>query len=240
MIDLYHEDNLTVLPRLATNSIQLIYSDILFGTNKDFHDYSDKIDIERFYIPRFVEMRRVLSNTGLLYIHTDTTNGHYIKVILDQIFGRAQFRNEIIWYFNSSPRRKKDFGKRHHTIFRYSKSDDYVFYPIRVPYSKSAPRGYAKEQYYHPDGKVMDDVWIINSLGQNDKHERTGYATQKPVALLDYIICSSSKEGDTVADFFLGSGTTAVSALKNGRIFIGVDINERAIQITKERIKQYY
>jgi len=239
--ELYHQDNMMVLPILRDNTVQIIYNDILFGTDKHFGDYKDisVADVDLFYRCRLSHMRSILKDTGLLYIHTDYHISHMMKLLLDDIFGPNNFRNEIIWYFNSGHRKKYDFGRRHHTIFRYSKTDTYVFNPIRTPYAKSAPRGYAKERYYHKEGKVIDDVWCIGAIGQNDKTERVGYATQKPVQLLDRIICSSSNEGDIVADFFLGSGTTAVSALKNRRNFIGCDINARSIEITKKRIEQY-
>jgi site-specific DNA-methyltransferase (adenine-specific) len=237
MIDLYCCDNIELLSTMADSSIQLIYCDIPFGTGKSFGDYDDKItNIEEYYRPRFLHMQRILKDTGLLYIHCDYHNSYYLKILLDTVFGQEHFRNEIIWYFNSGPRKNKDFGKRHNTIFRYSKTDQYLFNPIRVPYSLTAPRGYAKEKYYHPDGKVIDDVWIINSLGQNDKTERVDYSTQKPIVLLERIILSSSNENDTIADFFLGSGTTAIAALKHARHFIGCDINPKSIQVTKERL----
>lgn len=236
MIKLYNEDNLITFGRLESNTIQLIYCDILFNTGKTFKDFQDSVNIEEFYLPRFIHMQRILKNSGLLYIHTDYHESHYIKILLDKVFGRSQFRNEIVWYFNSGHRKKKDFGRRHNIIFRYSKTNNYLFNPIRTAYSTSAPRGYAKEKYYHSDGKVIDDVWEIPILGQNDKTERVNYATQKPLALLERIIVSSSNEHDVVADFFLGSGTTAVAALKHKRSFIGVDINSRALEITKQRI----
>lgn len=242
MIQLYNADNMVIMPTLQAESIQLIYCDILFNTGNTFTDYKDTIDdIDAFYLPRFTQMHRLLKDTGLLYIHVDYNESHYIKILLDRVFGRDQFRNEIIWYFNSAPRKKKDFGKRHNTIFRYSKTDAYYFNAetVRVPYALSAPRGYAKEKYYNTHGKVMDDVWIINALGQNDKTERVNYSTQKPIALVEPIVLSSSQPDDIIADFFLGSGTMAIVALKHNRNFIGIDISEKSINITQERIKQY-
>lgn len=117
---------------------------------------------------------------------------------------------------------------------------DYIdLKPVRVPYAESAPRGYLKEKYCHPDGKVIGDVWSdIPMLAQNDKTERIGYATQKPEALLERIIKSSSNKGDIIADFYCGSGTTIVVAEKLGRHWIGCDISPKAITITKKRIEQ--
>jgi len=178
--------------------------------------------------------------TSNLYIHADYNISHYVKCLLDEIFGIDMFINEIIWWFNSAPRRKKSFPRRHNTILRYAKTEDFYFDEcdeIRVEYSPSAPRGYAKEHYYNPKGKVMDDVWRIWMLGQNDKTERVGYSGQKPEKLLIPIVLSSSKVGDTVADFFMGSGTTAVVSAKNDRLFIGCDTSTRACEIAKRRIE---
>lgn len=233
-----------MLQTLEDESIDVIYNDILYNTGKKLHDFDDnlgsKIKAIQWYRQRFIEMKRVLKTTGLLYIHCDCNLSHYIKVELDKIFGETNFRNEIIWWYNSAPRKKKDFGKRHDTIFRYSKSDNYYFNEdsqyIRQEYSKTAPRGYEKEKYYDSRGKVMDDVWRINILGQNDKTERVGYSTQKPKELLYKIIDSSCPVNGLVADFFCGSGTTCVVAKELGKQFIGCDINEKAIKITINRL----
>lgn len=245
-ITLACDDNLTILKNKNNNSIDCIYNDILYNTGKTFKDFSDNIgtieDCLRFYRPRFIEMKRVLKDSGLLYIHCDYNLSHYIKVLLDGIFNIDNFRNEIIWWYNSAPRKKKDFGKRHDIIFRYSKTKDYYFNEnspyIRQPYSLTAPRGYEKEKYYDNRGKVLDDVWKINMLGQNDKTERTGYSTQKPKQLLYPIIDSSCPKDGVFADFFCGSGTSLVVAKELGiEHIIGVDINERAIEISKERLE---
>lgn len=243
---LFCKDNLELLQELPDECIDLIYCDILYNTGKNFKDYVDNlgspIDAIQWYKLRFTEMKRCLKNTGLLYIHCDYNLSHYIKILLDNIFGVDNFRNEIIWWYNSAPRKKKDFGKRHDTIFRYSKSKDYYFNAnseyIRQAYSPTAPRGYEKEKYYDERGKIMDDVWKINMLGQNDKTERVGYATQKPKELLYKIIDSSCPPNGLVADFFCGSGTTCVAAKELGRKYIGCDINANAINITTQRLRQ--
>jgi DNA modification methylase len=161
---------------------------------------------------------------------------------MDEIFGKDNFRNEIIWHYNSAPRKKKDFGKRHDTIFRYSLSDNYFFNVdskyIRQPYSSTAPRGYAKEKYYNEAGKVLDDVWNIPMLGQNDKTERVGYSTQKPLALLYPIIDSSCPNDGIVLDMFMGSGTTLVASKILKRRFIGCDINDKALDICRDRLNR--
>ena len=243
---IYRMDNLALLKQLPNENIDLIYNDILFNTGKTFNDFVDNLgsatDAIEWYKPRFVEMRRVLKDTGLLYIHCDYNLSHYIKICLDGVFGTENFRNEIIWHYNSAPRKKKDFGKRHDTIFRYSKTEDYYFNGdspyIRQPYSLTAPHGYEKEKYYNERGKIMDDVWQINMLGQNDKTERCGYNTQKPKELLYKIVDSSCPVGGVVADFFCGSGTTCVVAKELRRDYIGCDINEKAVKITNGRLQK--
>lgn len=242
---LFNMDNLELLKQLPDNSIDLIYCDILYNTGKQFPDYSDNLGTPKqaidWYFLRLVEMKRVLKDTGLCYLQCDSNLSHYLKVELDNIFGIENFRNEIIWWYNSAPRKKKDFGKRHDTIFRYSKTKDYYFNEdstyIRQAYSPTAPRGYEKEKYYDNRGKIMDDVWKIKMLGQNDKTERVGYSTQKPKELLYKIIDSSCPIDGIVADFFCGSGTSIVVAKELNMNYIGCDINKKAIDITEKRLK---
>lgn len=235
-------DNLEFMRKIENNSIDLIYCDILYGTGRKFSDYQDlkpnKEEIYNHYVDRISEMHRILKETGTIYLQMDTKINHWIRCIMDDIFGYEMMRNEIIWYYNTAPRKKLDFGKRHDIILRYTKSDTYKFNPPREPYSESAPRGYEKEKYYHPEGKVVGDVWQMNILGQNDKSERVGYDTQKPKHLVERIINSSSDKNDLVADFYLGSGTTAVVCKELQRNFIGCDINPNAIKITEERLQK--
>jgi site-specific DNA-methyltransferase (adenine-specific) len=242
MIRIETSDNLDFLRSIEPNSVDLIYCDILYGTGHDFGDYKDLAHdrkvITSHYLPRLTEMHRVLKDTGLIYLQMDFRISHWIRIMMDDIFGLSNFRNEIIWEYKSAPRKKHSFGYRHDTILRYSKSNEFFFEPIRVPYSESAPRGYEKETYYHADGKVVGDVWDIPMIAQNDKTERVKYKTQKPKALLERIIKSSSKEGDVVADFYLGSGTTAVVAIEMNRSFLGCDVNEHAVNLTNERISK--
>lgn len=243
---IYKIDNIELLSLLPNKSLDLIYCDVLYNTGKKFNDFNDNLgskpDAILWYRGRFIEMQRVLKDTGLLYIHCDYNLSHYIREELDHIFGEDNFRNEIIWWYNSAPRKKKDFGKRHDSIFRYSKTNDYYFNEdskyIRQEYSKTAPRGYEKEKYYDQRGKIMDDVWRINILGQNDKTERVGYSTQKPKELLYRIIDSSCPQNGIVADFFCGSGTACVAAKELGRNFLGCDINEKAVKITESRLAE--
>jgi len=169
-------------------------------------------------------MRRVLRPSGTIYVHLDWHAVHYVKVALDGILGRENFRNEIVWHYNSGPRRQRDFGRRHDVILRYSKTADYYFDTA------------CKRHYYHPRGKVMDDVWRIPIIAQNDKRERLGYPTQKPEALLEVIVRASSRPGDLVGDFFCGSGTTLAVAARLGRRWVGCDISPAAIAISQRRL----
>lgn len=243
MFEIKCEDNLLFMKKIETDSLDLIYGDILYGTGNNFPDFKDlkpiKDLIYEFYVPRISEMRRILKPTGSIYLQMDWRINHWIRCIGDDIFGYNNFRNEIIWYYNSAPRKKGSFSNRHDTILRWSKTDKFKFNEdsIREPYALSAPRGYEKEKYYHPKGKVMGDVWQLNILGQNDKKERIGYSTQKPKELIKRIIETSTDKNDLVGDFFLGSGTSAVVCQELERNFIGCDINEKSIRITKERLK---
>lgn len=237
---IHQKDNLDLLSSLPIRCIDLIYCDVLFNTGRTFKEYKDKFESTSaavdWYRPRLLEMKRVLKSTGLLYIHCDCHLSHYLKILLDETFGVENFRNEIIWHYNSAPRKKLDFGKRHDTIFRYSVTDQYCFNPLRVPYTETSPKTYQKAKYYHPDGKVIGDVWDVKILGQNDRTERSGYSTQKPEKLLENIILSSSMEGDLVADFFMGSGTTLAVAKKLKRNYLGCDVSPQAYLTTRDRL----
>lgn len=233
-------DNLELLGRMPNSCVNLIYCDILYGTGRDFGDYQDLLPdkkvISNHYGLRLEELHRILRDDGTLYLQMDYRISHWVRCLMDDIFGYAKLRNEIIWHYNSAPRRKLDLGDRHDTILRYSKTEIYKLNTIREPYSLSAPRGYEKERYYHKEGKVIGDVWNINILGQNDKTERVGYATQKPLKLLKRIIELSSNEGDIVADFYCGSGTTLVAAKAMNRNYIGCDLSSVAVSKTKDRL----
>jgi site-specific DNA-methyltransferase (adenine-specific) len=240
----YQMDNLSLLKSMPESFVDLIYCDILFGTGKKFKDYQDikpiKQSVYDFYTPRIEEMKRVLKDTGNIFLHMDYRINHWIRDIMDSVFGYKNFRNEIIWSYNSAPRKKSCFGNRHDTIFRYTKTDEFYFddTQVREPYSETAPRGYEKEKYYNPLGKVMGDVWQINILGQNDKTERVGYDTQKPKKLIEPIIKSCCPKDGLFADFFCGSGTSLVVAKELGIDYIGCDIGERAVEVSNMRLEK--
>jgi len=242
-------DNLALLRSLPEGCVDLVYVDPPFATGQrrraarsaaSFDDRRprDLADYLGWLNARLVEIRRVMAPTATLYVHLDWHVVHYVKVELDKLFGPEQFRNEIVWHYNSGPRRRSDFGRRHDLILRYTKTSRYTFHPdaVRQPYSPDINVPASKAHYYHPQGKVMDDVWRIPILAQNDKTERLGYPTQKPEALLDIIVRASSNEGGLVADFFCGSGTTLAVAARHGRRWLGCDNSPEAIEIAARRL----
>ncbi len=230
---LYNCDNLELLKTLSDGCIDLIYCDILYGTGRNFGDYQDlkpeRQAIENHYIPRLQEMHRVLKDTGSIYIHCDWRINHWIRLIMDDIFGYDNFRNEIIWKYGLGGSSNKQFAKKHDNILFYSKANTYIF---NLQYEKATSNKMKGQM------KKMTDVWDIPNINNMAK-ERVNYSTQKPKRLLESIINASSNKGDIIADFYMGSGTTGEVALELGRRFIGCDISEKACQITKERIEKY-
>jgi site-specific DNA-methyltransferase (adenine-specific) len=198
---------------------------------------------------RIIEMHRVLKDTGSLYLHCDTTASHYLKVVLDEIFGKNNFRNEIAWCYRGAGYPKNDFGRRHDVIFRYSKTQTYTFNldDVREEYADATKERFAHYignkrkgkdfgvQTLNPLGKQPDDWWQIQPIAPSSK-ERTGYPTQKPLALLKRIIQASSNEGDIVLDPFCGCATTCVAAQQLGRKWIGIDIAEQSADVLVDRL----
>lgn len=221
-------------------------SDVLIGDSGErvnvAVDYVDKWDdtqpYSQFMYERLLLAKRFLTSDGTIYIHCDYRSNALLRYICDEVFGRDNLRNEIIWHYNSGPRSTGDFGRRHDTILRYSVSEEYYFNSdsVREPYSPDINIPASKAHYYHPDGKVPGDVWDLKIISQNDKRERAGYATQKPEALLERIITASSKPGDIVADFFCGSGTTAVVARRLERKWLTCDIGLQSMCVTRRRL----
>ena len=202
-----------------------------------------------YMVQRLIEMHRILKDTGSMYLHCDPTASHYLKIILDQVFGKHNFRNEIIWAYRGAGYPKKDFGRRHDIILRYAKSATYTFNldAIREPYAEATKERFKHYignkrrsgdfgiQKLHPLGKQPDDWWQIQPIAPSSK-ERTGYPTQKPLALLHRIIKASSKPGDLVLDPFCGCATTCVAAQQLGRQWIGIDIEKQAAGVLVDRL----
>ena len=194
---------------------------------------------------RLLEMKRILKDTGSIYLHCDSTMSHYLKLVMDAIFGKQNFRNEIVWhYYNVASTSKKFIGRKHDTIFFFAKSDATSFNwdSMREPYSSDSNWVKASGNYgdprYSPNekGKLMHDVWRIPTINNMAK-ERTGYPTQKPLVLLEHIIKASSNKDEVVFDPFCGCATTLVAADRLQREWIGIDISEKAAELVVERIK---
>lgn len=208
---------------------------------------------------RLLELHRVLKSTGSIYLHCDSTASHYLKIIMDTIFGSDNFRNEIVWCYSTSGRGKKEFSKKHDTILFYSKTGDYFWNEkeAKIPYSEKYIKTHftdVDEQgnvcrkrldagkwriYYPDDGMIPNDWWEMPYVNSMSK-ERIGYPTQKPLILLERIIKSSSKEGDIVLDPFCGCGTAVDAAQNLKRRWIGIDITYLSINIIKTRLEEKY
>lgn len=215
-------DNLELLKSLPSNSIDLIFCDILYNTGKTFDDYEDKLgnakEAIEWYEPRLNEMWRVIKDTGAVYLHCNYRLVHYLRVKLDEVFGIDSYRNEIIWYQGSWRNySNRKLESAHESMLFYAKPAHTI--------NEQLARGYT-------------DVWTLDALNQNDRfNEKVGYEGQKPIEYVERVIKISSKPGDVVADFFLGSGTTCVASKKLGRNYLGCDINTRSIELTNERLE---
>lgn len=202
-----------------------------------FEDHFD--DYLAFLSARFVEAHRVLTNEGSFFVHLDSREVHYCKVMLDTIFGRDNFMNEIIWSYDFGGRSKSRWPAKHDNILWYAKDSSSYTYNYdaidRVPYMAPSLVGPAKAAR----GKVPTDVWWQTIVPTNGK-ERTGYPTQKPVKILDRIVRVHSRPSDVVMDFFAGSGTTGEAATKNGRQFLLVDNQREATETMASRLGSTY
>ena len=207
------------------------YESIVVGT-KRFADQFD--DYLAFLEPRIAEAHRVLAPNGCLYFHSDYREVHYCKILLDAIFGRESFLNEIIWAYDYGGRPKSKWPPKHDNILLYAKDpSDYVFNVDeieRIPYMAPGLVGPEKAAR----GKLPTDTWWHTIVPTNGA-ERTGYPTQKPLGILRRILQASSRPGALVLDFFAGSGTTGAAALELGRRFLLVDNNVEALEVMARR-----
>jgi site-specific DNA-methyltransferase (adenine-specific) len=197
--------------------------------------YADTFDdFLAFLEPRLLEARRVLTDDGSFYFHIDYREVHYCKVLLDGIFGRASFRNEIIWAYDYGGRPHDRWPAKHDNILFYVKDPNAYHFDIdaveRIPYM--APGLVTPEKAAR--GKAPTDTWWHTIVPTNGR-ERTGYPTQKPLGILRRIISASSRPGDTVLDFFAGSGTTGAACMEMGRRFVLVDDSRDAMQVMERR-----
>ncbi len=200
--------------------------------------YSDQFDdYEAFLEPRLREAHRVLAADGTLYFHIDYREVHYCKLLLDGIFGRESFLNEIIWAYDYGARARKKWPAKHDNILVYVKDPErYIFnyHDLdRIPYMAPGLVGPEKAAR----GKTPTDVWWHTIVSPTGK-EKTGYPTQKPLGILRRIIAASSPPNGTVLDFFAGSGTTGVAANELGRQFILVDDNPQALEVMRARLAE--
>ena len=208
-----------------------IVKETILSYDDEFKDYWG------FLEPRLEEAWRLLNETGTLYLHLDYREAHYAKVLLDALFGRECFLNEIIWAYDYGGKAKSRWPSKHDTILVYVKNPDKYYFNNesvdREPYM--APGLVTPEKV--AKGKLPTDVWWHTIVSPTGK-EKTGYPTQKPLGILRRVIQASSQEGDLVLDFFAGSGTTGAAVAELGRHFIMVDQNAESIEVMKQRFQE--
>jgi|AntDryMetagUQ889_1029465.scaffolds.fasta_scaffold04294_1 DNA modification methylase len=251
---LYFGDNLHVMRSLPSESIDLIYIDppffsqrnynVLFGDQNELRSFRDIWEggLNGYVVwlnARLYEMKRLLKPSGSLFVHLDWHAGHYVKVELDKLFGYENFQNEIIWYYSGGGASKKRFARKHDNILFYSRNvgrHKFNVDDVRVPYKWTAGQKRADGSERDLErGKLPDDVLEMHGIMPWAK-ESIGYPTQKPELLLEKFILGASDAGDVVADFFCGGGTTPAVAEKLGRRWIASDISRVAVSITADRV----
>ena len=263
-------DNLPILKKMKSESVDLIYIDPPFNTGKkrrldslkttrdDIHGnrigFGDKLyratrvssrefedsftDYMDFLCPRLLEAYRILTPTGSLFLHIDYREVHHCRILLDWIFGSECFMNEIIWHWDYGAKSKKRWSCKHNNILYYVKDPkNYTFnYDVidRIPYMAPGLVGKKKAER----GKIPTDSWFITIVPTHSK-ERTGYPTQKPLKLLERIVKVHSNPGETILDFFAGTGTAGEAAALLNRRFLLVDDNVEAYNIMIKRLKKF-
>lgn len=254
-VKVYLCDNIRFLSTVPDGTVDLVYVDPPFNTGKrqqrtrfrtkggvrvaePSYGYEDSYDdFMGFLRPRMEEAYRVLKPTGSLFLHVDFREVHYCKVMLDGIFGRTSFMNEIIWAYDYGARSKRRWSAKHDNILWYAKDPrSYTFNyeeMDRIPYMAPGLVGPEKAAR----GKTPTDVWWHTIVATNGR-EKTGYSTQKPLGLLDRIVKVHSRPGDLCMDFFAGSGTLGESARRLGRNSVLVDSNPEAVAVMKRRFSK--
>ncbi len=268
-IQIYFADNLEILQNIQDEAINLVYIDPPFNTGKTQartrlktvrSDNGDRIgfgdrryqsfklgsseyeddfeDFLGFLAPRLKEAKRVLTSTGSLFFHLDYREIHYCKILLDDIFGRSSFINEIIWAYDYGARSKNKWPAKHDNILWYAKNpSNYTFNYAkmdRIPYMAPGLVGEEKAK----KGKTPTDVWWHTIVSPNSR-EKTGYATQKPLGILERIVKIHSNPGDMCCDFFAGSGSFGEAAYTLQRDCILVDKNPQAMAVMKKRFRNF-
>ena len=245
---LFHGDALEAARHFEPGSFRMIYLDPPFFTGKEHRvrggngGFADAWaggleEYLGFLRERIEAMRPLLAEDGGLFLHLDWRAVHYAKVLCDGIFGANCFQNEIIWSYSSGGGSKRRYGRKHDTILWYGRGARPFFdrEAARVPYD--AVIAAKRAHLFHPEGKVSGDVLSI-PRPPNHSREWTGWPTQKPLALLRFLVCVHSAPGDRVGDFFCGSGTTLAAALMEGRRFFGADLSAEAIGTARRRLEQ--
>jgi site-specific DNA-methyltransferase (adenine-specific) len=208
------------------------YASRLLSESSYFDEFSDYLG---FLEPRLTEGRRVLDSTGTLYFHIDYRESHYCKLLLDEIFGRENFLNEIVWAYDFGARSKRRWPAKHDTILVYAKDRERCYFDAeavdREPYM--APGLVTPEKAER--GKLPTDVWWHTIVPTNG-HEKTGYPTQKPEGIVRRMVVASSRPGDACLDFFAGSGTLGAVAAKTGRRYVLIDESPDAIEVCTRRL----
>ena len=259
--ELVHADAVAVAGAIADGALDAIYIDPPFGTGTvrrgrgDAHAYADRADDPEAFVawlaPYLAQSRRTLAPHGSLFVHLDYRAVHYVKVALDRVFGRELFVNEIVWCYSVGGKSRRGFGRKHDTILWYARTRDWAFHPdaVRVPRKGGSHMrlvGGVQEKtdrktgrvYRYPvaAGKVPEDWWIdVETLNHSDR-ERTGWPSQKPERLVERLLAAVTSPGARVADWFVGSGTTAAVAQRLGRGFVAVDREAAAIAVATKRL----
>jgi len=253
---IYCGDNLEWLARFPGDCIDLIYLDPPFFSNRFYEViWGDEAEVRSFedrweggihvYIEwmreRMLEMRRVLKDTGSVYLHCDWHACHYLKVMMDEVFGANHFQNEFIWYFSGGGASKKRWARKHQNLLFYTKGNKWTFNADAVRTSYKWTKGQRRADGSGRDlekGKLADDVWEHHGILPWAKEWR-GYPTQKPGELLQRIILASSNKGDVVLDPFAGCGTALVAAHQLGRQWVGIDISPTAASLMGQWLQEY-
>lgn len=268
-VELHHGDNLALLPTLPDAAFHLIYIDPPYNTGRpqartrvrtvqdeagdrtgfqgkryrtekvgtaSFPDQFD--DYLGFLEPRLRQAHRLLTPTGSLFVHLDYREVHHVKVLLDQIFGRAGFINEIIWAYDYGGRSRSRWSAKHDNILWYARDPRRYTYRYddidRIPYMAPDLVGPAKAAR----GKTPTDVWWNTIVSPNGR-EKTGYPTQKPLAIVERIVRVHSNPGEKLLDFFAGSGTLGEAAAKNGRDAVLIDESAEAVAVMRKRLARW-